>query len=337
MAAEIRVPGSWTGLLLDWLDQQALPAFEIRALLARWVQEEAVPIPVWQELLQRTLALRPDQVAPALAVGACVRPRHVGVLGYLVLASQTLAEAMKTYQRYERLIYGIDLAQIVVEQSEVEMRWRPDGQTLGHLHDSVAIAALVTFLRRQVENPPPPSLIAFINDPVLSLAEQQAYEEFFGCPVRFGDTYTRVRFPLAYLSIPMPHSDPGLRLMLDRQARALVQALPHSDAFDQALQQTILKLLPDAQASLPRAARELHVSVRTLQRRLEQRELTWQQLLNRIRAELAQEYLADRSLSLGDIALLLGFSEQSAFNRAFRRWTGSTPARVRRASSNRPS
>ena len=74
----------------------------------------------------------------------------------------------------------------------------------------------------------------------------------------------------------------------------------------------------------------MHVSVRTLQRRLDARELTWQQLLDRTREQLAHQYLADRSLTLGDIALLLGFSEQSAFNRAFRRWTGQTPARIRR-------
>jgi AraC-like DNA-binding protein len=69
--------------------------------------------------------------------------------------------------------------------------------------------------------------------------------------------------------------------------------------------------------------------VRTLQRRLDARGLTWQQLLDQTRAGLAREYLRDRSLSLGDIALLLGFSEQSAFNRAYRRWTGTTPRRAR--------
>jgi AraC-like DNA-binding protein len=59
--------------------------------------------------------------------------------------------------------------------------------------------------------------------------------------------------------------------------------------------------------------------------------MTWQQLLDRTREQLARQYLADRTLTLSDIALLLGFSEQSAFNRAFRRWTGLTPAHVRRS------
>jgi AraC-like DNA-binding protein len=330
MASVIRVTGAWTGLLTDWLDHECLPAPDLRAALARWAPDDIVPIPVWRELIARAVALRPGLPAAALAIGAQVQPRHVGVLGYLVLASTTLGEAMLAYQRYERLFYGADLAEVSMSGDQVEIRWATTQVSFGHLHDSVAIAALITFLRRQVEQAPPPSLVAFVNP---APADAAAFESFFGCPVRFGDTHTRVRFPLEYLAITMPHSDPGLRALLDRQAQALLLALPDSDPFDRALQRVMLKLLPDGAASLPRAARELHVSARTLQRRLDARDMTWQQLLDRTREQLARQYMGDRALTLGDIALLLGFSEQSAFNRAFRRWTGQTPARVRRSGS----
>lgn len=330
MAHVIRVTGAWTSLLGDWLDHDQLPADELRALLDHWRQQEVVPIPVWQALLQKAVALRPAMVAPALQIGALVQPRHVGVLGYLVLASKTLGEAMLAYQRYERLFYGVELAEIGMLGDQAEIRWRPGETVLGPLHDALAIAALVTFLRRQIENPPPPTLIAFTGPSPTTVAEQSAFETFFGCKVQFGDTHTRVRFPVAYLAMAMPHSDPGLRSLLDRQAQALLLALPDSDAFDRALQQTMLRLLPDASATLPRVAQALHVSVRTLQRRLDARGLSWQQLLDRTREQLAKQYLADRALTLSDIALLLGFSEQSAFTRAFRRWSGTTPAQTRR-------
>lgn len=334
MASVIRVTGAWTQLLADWLDRENLPAPDIRAALARWAPDDVVPVPIWRDLLERATALRPKLAAPGLAIGALVQPRHVGVMGYIVLASNNLGEAMLAYQRYERLFYGVDLAQVAMEGEDVEIRWRGDNAALGPLADAVSIAALVTFLRRQAEHPPPPSLITFIH-PVAE-SERAAYEAFFGCPVRFGDTHTRVRFQTAHLAIPMPHSDPGLRALLDRQAQALLLALPDSDAFDRALQQVMLKLLPEGGATLPRVAREMHVSARTLQRRLDARSITWQQLLDRTREQLARQYLADRSLTLGDIALLLGFSEQSAFNRAFRRWTNETPARLRRANARQP-
>ena len=109
-----------------------------------------------------------------------------------------------------------------------------------------------------------------------------------------------------------------------------VAAMPDADAFDRSLQQTLLSLLPEGGATVARVAEALHVSVRTLQRRLDSRGLTWQQVLDRSREELARHYLADRALTLSDIALLLGFSEQSAFTRAFRRWTGETPVQIRK-------
>ncbi len=329
MSSVVRVTGAWTGLLTDWLDHEQLPAPDLRAALGRWAPEDAMPMAVWQDLLARAVALRPQQPAPALAMGALVQPRHVGVLGYLVVASNTLGEAMLAYQRYERLFYGVALADIHIEADQAEIRWPRQPESFGH-HDSMAIAALITFLRRQVDEAPPPTRVSFVNPAPADARERPAYEAFFGCPVDFDATHTAVRFPLAYLAIRMPHSDPGLRALLDRQAQALLLALPDSDALDRALQQVMLHLLPEAAATLPRAARELHVSVRTLQRRLEARGLSWQQLLDRTREQLARQYLADRSLTLGDIALLLGFSEQSAFTRAFRRWTGSTPARARR-------
>jgi AraC-like DNA-binding protein len=330
MATVMRVTGAWTQLLADWLDAEKLPAPDIRALLDARPPDDIVPVPVWRNLLERAVALRPQLLAPGLAIGAQVQPRHVGVMGYIVLASNSLGEAMLAYQRYERLFYGVDIAQIAAEGDDVELRWPRESAPLGHLADSVAIAALITFLRRQMEGAPTPSLISFVNPAPQRAEERAAYEAFFGCPVRFDDSHTRVRFPAAYLAIPMPHSDPGLHALLNRQAQALLLALPDSDAFDRALQQVLLKLLPEGNVMLPRVARELHVSVRTLQRRLDARAMTWQALLDRTREQLARQYLRDRSLTLGDVALLLGFSEQSAFNRAFRRWTGDTPARVRK-------
>lgn len=328
MSNFIRVTGAWVGLLLDWLDREQLTAPDLRAATLRWNQEEIVPLPVWHDLLARAVALRPGAATP-LAIGACVKPRHVGVLGYLVLASKTLAEALQAYQRYERLFYGDNLAEVAIEGDQVELRWPPREQLPPSLHDTVAIAALVTFMKQQVANPPPPGRIAFTLPPP-DAAEQAVYEAFFGCPVRFGADMTRVRLPLAHLALPMLHSDPGLRQLLDQQAQALVAAMPDADAFDRALQQVLLRLLPEGSAAVARAAEALHVSVRTLQRRLEARGQTWQQVLDRSREELARQYLADRALTLSDIALLLGFSEQSAFTRAFRRWTGETPVQVRK-------
>jgi AraC-like DNA-binding protein len=329
MPSARRVTGAWAQLLSDWLDRETLAAPDVRAALARFAPDDVVPVPVWVDLLARAVALRPDRLTPGLEIGSGVQAHHVGVLGYLVLASATLADAMLAYQRYERLFYGVDIAEVepidTAAGPMVEIRWENAG--LSPIADELAIAALVTFLRRQMEKPSPPARVAFMHRAGVEAAAE--YERFFGCPVDFGDTHVRVRFPAGYLALPMPRSDPALRVMLDRQAQALLAALPESAGFDRALQQLLLRLLPEGEATLERLARELHQSPRTLQRRLADGGLSWQQLLDRTREQLAHQYLADRSLSMSDIALLLGYTEQSALTRAVKRWTGRSPRQLR--------
>lgn len=97
------------------------------------------------------------------------------------------------------------------------------------------------------------------------------------------------------------------------------------------MQQLLVRLLPEGEVSVDKVARALHQSTRTLQRRLAERGMSWQQLLDRTREQLARQYLRDPGLSLAEIGLLLGYSEQSAFTRAFRRWTGQTPQAYRMA------
>jgi AraC-like DNA-binding protein len=331
MATMMRVTGAWTGLLKDWLDLRGLAAPELRARLSSWAPDDIVPLPVWCQMLSAGMALVPGEPAPELEIGARVQPFHVGVLGYLVLATDTLGEAMLAYQRYEKLFYGVGLAEVVGLGNQVELRWAKQRAELGQDGDGVAIAALITFMRNQVPDPPSPVLVTFAHP--LSPARQAAYQRFFGCPVQDSDSHIRVRFPLSYLAIRMPHADPGLKALLDRQADALLRALPDSDEFDRALQRVLLRLLAEGEPTLERAAAVLHLSPRTLQRRLAKQGFSWQQWLDRNREQLARQYLGDRALGLSDIALLLGFSEQSAFNRAFKRWTGLPPGKYRRPAS----
>lgn len=329
MASVMRVTGAWTRLLSDWFDRRGFAAPGLRARLDRWAADDIVPLPVWRELLVSGLTLAADEPAPELEVGACVQPAHVGVLGYLVLATSTLGEALLAYQRYEKLFYGVDLAEVVGLGDQVEIRWARARAELGQQGDGVAIAALITFMRNQVSDAPAPTLVSFAHS--LDAAQLAAYEGFFGCPVQPADSHIRVRFPLGYLGIAMPHADPGLKALLDRQADALLRAIPQSDQFDRALQQVLLRLLADGEPTLQRAAQVLHLAPRTLQRRLARHGLSWQQWLDRNREQLARQYLGDRGLGLSDIALLLGYAEQSAFTRAFQRWTGVSPGRFRRA------
>ena len=141
MAMFMRVTGAWTSLLSDWLDRERMAAPHLRARLAAYTPDDIVPITAWRELLEQTAQLRPDVSNLGLQIGSGVEPRHVGVLGYLVLACDHLAEAMLAYQRYERLFYGLDLAQVSVDPKLVEIRWEPSDQ--GSIAEQLSMTALV--------------------------------------------------------------------------------------------------------------------------------------------------------------------------------------------------
>lgn len=324
----MKINGAWTQILSDWLDQQNLIAPQLRSQLDSLSATDQISVARWQALLQQAVALRPNAVAPGLAIGSLVQPRHVGMLGYLVLSCSTLGDALLAYHRYESLFYGDQLAQVHSDGAQIQIAW-PQIASTGTLADSVSISALIRFLTRLVAELPPPTAVEFVfAEP--NTADCAAFNAFFRCPVHFGCRHTRITFPTHLMQIPLRHSDSGLRELLNRQADALLHARPNSAPFERSLQQLLARLLPEGRGNLPAMASAMHLSERTLQRRLAQRQLTWRTLLDNTRATLAEDYLADGSLSLADIALLLGFSEHSAFSRAYQRWTGKTPGRARR-------
>ena len=116
-----------------------------------------------------------------------------------------------------------------------------------------------------------------------------------------------------------------MRAILEEQANALLGALPRQDEFIIAVRRCIVSLLQEGEPTLERVAARLHLSARTLHRRLAERRLRFRELLDATRRELAESYLQDGRLSLAEVALLLGYAEQSPFTHAFKRWTGSTP------------
>ena len=190
MAMPMRVTGGWIQLLTDWLDLYQFPAPDLRLLLDSRRQDEAVPLALWQQLLERASMLPATAVVPALEIGAQVRPRHVGVLGYLSLASHTLGEALQVYQRYEQLFYGQQLGRVRVQDELVVLCWDADAST-GASADTVAIAALVSFLRRLLPEVSAVARVGFVF-PAPDARSRAAYDAFLA-----------VR---SYLTLPLPRS-----------------------------------------------------------------------------------------------------------------------------------
>ncbi|RIV26936.1 AraC family transcriptional regulator [Fibrisoma montanum] len=162
-------------------------------------------------------------------------------------------------------------------------------------------------------------------------ANTREHERVFSpAPVQFDSPYSALRLPATVLALPIPTADPQLLAMLEPHAAALLERLHERPALADRVRHELLRLLVQSAPTLEAVARALSLSPRTLQLQLRQDGHSYQQLLDEVRRELAEDHLRAHILSIKDIAFLLGFAEPGVFIRAFRRWTGQTPGMFRR-------
>ena len=318
--------GSMLGMLGDFAQEKNVNISELNEAIALYGNQSRISLLLWANLLEK-ISIAVNDPALGLAIGRRIAPRHVGVLGYLVLSCQNLGEALNRFARYQRLVYDVNPFSVSVDERGMELRWGVEYGKPGALVDETSIAALFNFLHILTNQSLHPSYVCFVNPQPKNL---KTYLDYFQCPVEFEKDFTCVRFPLSFLAIPLLHSDATLLDLLSQQAETLLSVLPKADSFEEKLQQMVVQSLHEGEPTLPVVAAYLALSSRTLQRRLQERGLVFQDILESTRRELAVRYLQDKTLSLTDIALLLGYSEQSAFNRAFKRWYNEPPKSYRK-------
>jgi AraC-like DNA-binding protein len=180
-----------------------------------------------------------------------------------------------------------------------------------------------------------PTHVFFAHPPPSDLAPLRS---FFGPGARLSFEAERNGVTLSRddLDRPLPSHDPALLGLVDSHAaRSLADHRPEPTALADRARARIRERLRELEPTIDDVAADLGMSGRTLQRRLADEGLTHQGLLQAVREELAKAYLADPARPVAEVAFLLGYAELAPFHRAFRRWTGTTPAAYRRAESER--
>ena len=171
-------------------------------------------------------------------------------------------------------------------------------------------------------------------------AASAEFETFLGLPIDFGAEADKIAFSAAARNLPVVSADPYLNgCLVNYWETALSRRSSRQNSIRAAVENAILPLLPllpHGKARIGKVADELGVSSRTLSRRLAAEGVTFAQVFDEMRADLAEGYLSDRSLSIIHIAWLLGFQEASAFTHAYKRWTGKPPTDQRRSGARRP-
>jgi AraC-like DNA-binding protein len=303
--------------------------------LAMIQKSERFDFSAWREILNEIYQLNP-QPALGLHIAQLVKPQHLGIIGYIALSCTTVAEALSRYHEYHRLIYdGTPLA-VELKDDHLTIRWEDLPIHLStQITDEIAIALLVEFLKRHagIEH----LNILEVNFRFPAPKNVAIYERFFSSKVKFSQDFVKITFPVQLLQAPILQADQTLQKLLMHQAQDLLNQLPNNTQLDERLQQAILVGIQRNNYQIQTIAEQIGMSVRQLQRHLQQHGETYQQRVQDVRRVLAIQYLQDPFLSLQEISMLLSYSEQSAFQRAFRQWMNMTPQQWRSQHCHKPS
>jgi AraC-like DNA-binding protein len=279
------------------------------------------------DALLRTLAARIANPAFGLQAASCWHPSNLGTLGYAWLASSTLRMALKRVVRYWRIVIGDVAVRMDETPDSVEFVHTPptlDG-ILDGIRGDIMMVILFDMCRSNFGHAFSPQRVAFRH---AAPVDASPYEALFGCPVSFGADANRLVIGSAEVDQPLPTGNRDLAAAHDR---ILVDQLAHLHKTDVVarLRASLLERMTSGEFSEEDLARDLNMSRRSLQRRLAEAEANYQTLVDDTRRDMALRYIEDPAKSVTDITFLLGYSQQSAFTRAFRRWTDMSPSEYR--------
>ncbi|MFK7842759.1 MAG: AraC family transcriptional regulator ligand-binding domain-containing protein [Sphingorhabdus sp.] len=322
----IRVSGNFTSILNDWMIHRGVQDQMLERQIDFLTAQPNVSGDAWREVLEDVRRLTGDE-AVGLEIGALVRLHHVGILGYLTLNSDNLADALRTYIMCERHFYGVGFADLSSDDKSLTIAWPDKLGDANRLFVQVAFAVLITFMRHRFPGSAKLTQVSLTGSPP---ACTQPFERFFGCEVGFGTNRPSLSFDSAAVFNSAESELPAdYEIMRQEQIHAVSHQFLVAEPLLRKLQIELLKRIPESRSSLEEVCSALYISPRTLQRRLGAFGFTFQQVLDGVREQLAIRYLRYSPLSLVEIAILLGFSNQSAFNRAFKHWMQMTPLEFR--------
>lgn len=331
------VSGSFIRVLVDFCKANSL---SVSDLLANCGQHESlletpdarIPYPVFMDLC-RYLAKVLDDPAIGVLVGQRMKPSFLGPYGIALISCDTVRETLVQAARYS--VLAVDLGSVELEErdGEVIRHWRnpfSDSVTDGYIFDDLILSSWTVMIRQIIGVPSmAPRWVSFRH---ARPGDVTAYEDLFGCELRFGAASNAIASDAAHLDLRLEQGHPEIKAAMNSLCEQLLKRLqsPTEPEWLSETRRLVVESFKSGNPELADIALQLGTSSAALKARLTRSSLTFRQLVEDVRYELAQRYLQDPMLTLVDIAYLLGFSEQSAFQRAFKRSSGVTPGQHRK-------
>ena len=256
-----------------------------------------------------------------------VHPSYYGVMGYGWLASETLRKAFELLCRYQKLLSDDVIARLedTGTHLKVELEWQSDVERDPALRERVRLSNAVRLCRINCGESFNPDKVFFMQP---EPERPAAYYAYFRCELEFDAGASALLINAEMADRQLPGHDPQLLMLFEKQIIEHLARLDASDIVGQT-KSIIFDQLPFGQVVLADIAERLHMSERTLKRRLKESGTSFKEILANTRRELGEKYIQDSSLSLTEIAYMLGFSDSSSLSRAYKGWTGKSPSEYR--------
>lgn len=280
------------------------------------------------DLLTRDAIALTQDAALGLTIGESAPENMLQVVSYLLLAQPTLREALGTLKRFSALLADGLLCDLVEDGELASFIFKPAAAPCDSLRSGVEYMLAMTARFSRHFTPADAVLheVQVMHDAPSYAAR---YSEVFACPVLFNQAQNALVFPCSYLDVPQPHADESVRATFEQAAdRMLLERIQECGALVQRVRALLYHTEDLNQVRIERIARQVGLSARALRRRLGSEGAPFSSLVNEARCRFACEQLRRPDGTIKGTAELLGFSEPSAFHRAFKRWTGSTPTRL---------
>jgi AraC-like DNA-binding protein len=255
-------------------------------------------------------------------------PSQLGALGYAWLASPTLRKAFLRVERFIRVV--TDDASVLIEDRDgcmvVTLKLDVHSECES-VRDDGALALITRMCRLDMGDH---FRLQAVNFKHAEPKDIKPYFEYFGCQLNFNQAENQLLIPLSIADEALVGADSELTLLNDNIVTRSLARIDRNDIVAR-VQAALVDQLSHGDVSGDSVAEALHMSVRTLHRKLADVNSNFKAQLVETRRRLADHYILDNNLTLTEISLLLGFSEASSFSRAFKTWTGSTPTQMRKA------
>lgn len=282
---------------------------------------------IWQEITQRS-----GQPEVGLQLADFAHAGTFDFLGYIMQSSLNLGESLTRMIRYARLLH-----------EGVEFKLKSQGQVAQITHNVPTVTlpvcassqwAIANLLQRSRD-------MTGLNLQPISVGFRcplpknlTVYQQKFRCPLEFNQPVDSIQMDLELLQRPMLKAEPGLCAVLERYGEDLLKRFPSVSTFLNNVRGVIIEELRKGNVGSEKISTRLGIVPRTLQRQLREAGTSYREVLDEIRRELSVYYLRNSDVAICEVAFLLGFSETSSFNRAFKRWYDLSPGEFRRLRSN---